>query len=240
MPHKTVVAIRHVAFEDLGTLQPVLEQRGYTLRYCDIGVDSLTALHNAQIGLLVVLGAPIGAYDNALYPFLTPEMALITERLQQGLPTLGICLGAQLMARALGAQVAPMPAKEIGFAPLTLTAAGSQSVLQYLPAGLPVLHWHGDQFEIPAGLESLAQTPLCPHQAFAVGNHALALQFHLEADTSRIEQWLIGHCTELLSAGVDLSSLRQQATDHGTALRQASEAVIGAWLDEFESGQCAS
>ncbi|MFN3785984.1 MAG: glutamine amidotransferase, partial [Thiothrix sp.] len=238
MPQKTVVAIRHVAFEDLGTLSTVLEQRGYTLRYCDVGVDSLTTLHNAQIGLLVVLGAPIGAYDDALYPFLTAEMALITARLQQGLPTLGICLGAQLMARALGAPVAPMPAKEIGFAPLSLTAAGSQSVLRYLPAGLPVLHWHGDQFAIPAGLASLAQTPLCPHQAFAVGNHALALQFHLEADANRIEQWLIGHCAELLSAGVDLSVLRQQAAEYGTALRQAGAAVIGAWLDALESGQC--
>lgn len=237
MPHKTVVAIRHVAFEDLGTLQSVLEQRNYSLSYCDVGIDSLTDLHNAQIGLLVVLGAPIGAYDDAFYPFLTAEMSLITERLQQGLPTLGICLGAQLMARALGAQVAPMPAKEIGFAPLTLTAAGSQSALLYLPADLPVLHWHGDQFEIPAGLESLAQTPLCPHQAFAVGNHALALQFHLEADASRIEQWLIGHCAELFSAGVDLSVLRQQAAEYGTALRQAGEAVMGAWLDELELGQ---
>ena len=240
MPHKTVVAIRHLAFEDMGTLQPVLEQRGYTLHYCDVGVDSLTDLHNAQIGLLVVLGAPIGAYDDALYPFLTPEVTLITERLQQGLPTLGICLGAQLMARALGAQVAPMPTKEIRFAPLILTVAGSQSVLQYLPVGLPVLHWHGDQFEIPAGLESLAQTPLCPHQAFSVDNYALALQFHLEADTSRIEQWLIGHCTELLSAGINVSELRQQAAEYGAALRQAGEAVIGAWLDELESGQCAS
>jgi GMP synthase (glutamine-hydrolysing) len=237
MPHKTVVAIRHVAFEDVGTLKPVLERRGYTLHYCDIGVDSLTALHNAQIGLLVVLGAPIGAYDDAAYPFLADEMALITERLQQGLPTLGICLGAQLMARALGAQVAPMPAKEIGFAPLTLTAAGSQSVLQYLPENLPVLHWHGDQFEIPAGLASLAQTPICPHQAFSVDNHALALQFHLEVDASRIEQWLIGHSAELLGVGVDLMPLRKQAAEYGEALRQAGEAVIGAWLDELDLGQ---
>jgi GMP synthase (glutamine-hydrolysing) len=237
MPHKTVVAIRHVGFENVGTLQPVLEQRGYTLRYCDVGVDSLITLRNAQIGLLVVLGAPFGAYDDALYPFLTDEMALITERLQQGLPTLGICLGAQLMARALGAQVAPMPAKEIGFAPLTLTAAGSQSVLQYLPAGLPVLHWHGDQFEIPAGLDSLAQTPNCPNQAFSIGSHTLALQFHLEADTRRIEQWLVGHSVELLNAGIDLTHLRSQAQQYGAALGRASEAVIGAWLDELELGQ---
>ncbi|MDD5395129.1 MAG: glutamine amidotransferase [Thiothrix sp.] len=237
MPRKKVVAIRHVAFENIGTLKPVLEKRGYEIQYCDIGVDSLAALSNARIGLLVVLGAPIGAYDDALFPFLGDEVALISQRLEEGLPTLGICLGAQLMARALGAQVSPMSKKEIGFAPLTLTAAGRYSVLQNLPADFPVLHWHGDQFEVPAGLDSLAQTPLCPNQAFSLGNYALAFQFHLEADTRCIEQWLIGHSVELLNNGIDLTRLRRQAEQHGEALRQAGETVIGAWLDELDFGQ---
>lgn len=237
MTNKTAIAIRHVAFEDLGTFRPVLEKHGYDIEYREAGVDPLHDLHNAGIGLLVVLGAPIGAYDDTLYPFLTDEMALITERLQAGLPTLGICLGAQLMARALGEKVGPMPAKEIGFAPLTLTEAGKRSVLQHLPAGLPVLHWHGDQFEIPAGLASLAQTARCPNQAFTVGNHALALQFHLEADTRRIEQWLIGHSAELLNAGADLAQLRHQAGQYGAALAQAGQTVLDAWLDELDLGQ---
>lgn len=237
MTNKTAIAIRHVAFEDLGTFRPVLEKHGYDLVYRDAGVDPLHDLHNAGIGLLIILGAPIGAYDDALYPFLADEMTLISTRLQAGLPTLGICLGAQLMARALGEKVEPMPAKEIGFAPLTLTNAGKRSVLQYLPAGLPVLHWHGDQFEIPAGLASLAQTTGCPNQAFSVGNHALALQFHLEADTSRLEQWLVGHSVELLNAGVDLNQLRKQARQYGAALAQAGQAVLDAWLDELDFGQ---
>lgn len=86
MPKKKVVAIRHVAFEDLGTLKPVLENRGYELGYCDVGVDSLAALSNARIGLLVVLGAPIGAYDDALFPFLGDEMALIAQRFWSVIP----------------------------------------------------------------------------------------------------------------------------------------------------------
>lgn len=237
MRNKTAIAIRHVAFEDLGAFRPVLEKHGYDIAYRDAGVDSLNELHNAGVGLLIILGAPIGAYDDALFPFLTDEMALITERLQAGLPTLGICLGAQLMARALGGKVGPMPAKEIGFSPLTLTDVGKRSVLQHLPTGLPVLHWHGDQFDIPAGLASLARTPGCPHQAFSVGNHALALQFHLEADASRIEQWLIGHSVELLNAGVDLMQLRNQARQYGESLALAGQTVMDAWLDGLDLGQ---
>lgn len=233
MTTRTAVAIRHVAFEDLGTLAPLLTGRGYELKYCDVGVDPLSGLMQRPIDLLVVLGAPIGAFDDGLYPFLHDEVALISQRLQQKLPTLGVCLGAQLMARVLGAPVGPMATKEIGFAPLTLTAAGQDSVLKHLPADLPVLHWHGDQFGIPAGTASLAQTALCPHQAFALERYALGLQFHLEADASRIEQWLVGHCAELMAEGVDLKKLRTDAGQYGAALQQAGQAVIGAWLDGF-------
>ncbi len=233
MTTRTAIVIRHVAFEDLGTLAPLLEAHGYAIEYCDVGVDSLATLAARPIDLLIVLGAPIGAFDDALYPFLTEEVALISQRLQHKLPILGICLGAQLMARVLGEPVGPMPVKEIGFSPLTLTAAGQDSVLQHLPADLPVLHWHGDQFGIPAGASSLAQTPLCPHQAFALEHYALGLQFHLEADASRIEQWLIGHCAELTHAGVDLAKLRADAQQYGAALQVAGRAVIGAWLDEL-------
>lgn len=233
MTTRTAVAIRHVAFEDLGTLTPLLEERGYAVEYCDVGVDSLSALASRPVDLLVVLGAPIGAFDDELYPFLTDEVELISQRLQHKLPTLGICLGAQLMARALGEPVGPMTVKEIGFSPLALTAAGQDSVLQHLPADLPVLHWHGDQFGIPVGASSLAQTALCPHQAFALEHYALGLQFHLEADASRIEQWLIGHCAELMHAGVDLAKLRADAQQYGSALQAAGRAVISAWLDGF-------
>lgn len=186
--------------------------------------------------LLVVLGGPIGAFDETAYPFLADTLALLRERLARRLPVLGICLGAQLMARALGAGVAPMGHKEIGFAPLALTLDGERSVLAPLANGTPVLHWHGDRFEIPPGAESLAATPLCPHQAFALGTHALALQFHLEADLSRIEQWLVGHACELAAAGVDLQALRSGAREHGAALAQAAQAVFGAWLDGLDKG----
>ena len=236
MPHvKTVLALRHLAFEDLGLLSPVLEARGFE-RFVtlDAGVDDLREVDLDAVDLMVVLGGPIGAYDDALYPYLLDELALIERRLAARRPLLGICLGAQLMARALGAEVKPMPhgKKEIGFSPLQLTTAGRDSALAPLAEGQAVLHWHGDQFGLPEGVPSLAETPLCPHQAFAIGDHALGLQFHLEGDPARLEQWLIGHAGELSQAGVPLDQLRRDAARHGPGLRAALEAVMTRWLKD--------
>ncbi len=234
---KAAIAIRHIHFEDLGTLEPLLHRRGYQTRYCDVGVQKLDTLEVEKADLLVVLGAPIGAYEEDVYPFLKQELKLIEQRLERRSPLLGICLGAQLMARVLGAAVAPMEHKEIGFSPVALTAAGRASPLRGLTAETDVLHWHGDRFAIPNALESLASTSLCPHQAFAPGDYALGLQFHLEADPQRIEQWLIGHAAELARAGINPSTLRAQAQAHGARLKTAAEAVFGAWLDQIENQQ---
>ncbi|MGC2544964.1 MAG: hypothetical protein WA426_03905, partial [Silvibacterium sp.] len=179
-----------------GTLEPLLHRRGYKIYYYDMGVQKLDAPEVDKAGLLVVLGAPIGACDEKTHPLLRQELGLIERRLDLRSPLLGVCLGAQLMAHVLGAAVTPMAHKEIGFSPVTLTAAGHASPLAGLTADTDVLHWHGDQFAIPNGLESLASTALCPHQAFAAGDYAMGLQFHLEADPQRIEEWLVGRAVE--------------------------------------------
>ena len=153
---KHAVVLQHVAFEDLGTLQPLMLAQGWTVQVLQAGVDPLQPAEAAD--LLVVLGGPISVNDTALYPFLADSIALLQHRLQQQRPTLGICLGAQLMARALGATVAASGGKEIGFAPLLLTEDGQRSPLQALQ-GIPVLHWHGEAFELPDGAQRLASTP---------------------------------------------------------------------------------
>lgn len=235
MSTRTVLALRHLAFEDLGLLDPLLRRRGAAqIRIHDAGVDDIAAIDLDAIDLLVVLGGPIGAHDDQRYPWLAAEVALVARRLASGRPVLGICLGAQLMARALGAPVAPMAhgRKEIGFGPLSLTAAGQASPLAAL-GGQPVLHWHGDQFALPAGASSLATTALCPHQAFMPHPAALALQFHLEADPRRIEQWLVGHVGELVQAGIDIPALRADAARHGAGLAAALERVVDAWLERL-------
>lgn len=122
------------------------------------------------------------------------------------------------------------PVKEIGWSPLTLTSEGRSSPLRHLD-GLPVLHWHGDRFELPAGAASLASTAITPHQAFSVGSHALALQFHPEVDPAGIERWLIGHAAELAQAGVDLTALRHATRLHGQALERAAAPMMEDWLN---------
>lgn len=225
----TAIAIRHVAFEDLGTLTPVLTASGYDVRYLDAGVDDVRDL--AACDLAVILGGPIGAYEEDRYPFLIDEMRVIEARLAAGLPTLGICLGAQLMARALGARVYPGAQKEIGWSPLNLSAAGVNSPLGALGnPSLPVLHWHGDTFDLPTGAELLASTEITLNQAFAYGRHALALQFHIEAEPAKIERWLIGHTMELTSAGVDVAALRRDTARHGPPLQSLTAQVLNGWL----------
>lgn len=230
---KTAIAIHHVCFEDLGTLEPLLEARGYTVRYVDATVDDLRRLDVITPDLLVVLGGPIGAFDEALYPFIADELTLLRQRLESRRALLGICLGAQLTARALGAHVGSMGTKEIGYAPLSLTVEGKASPLGAL-GDVPVLHWHGDQFDIPAGAVRLAATEVCPNQAFAFENHVLGLQFHLEADARRIERWLVGHHCELAQSGIDLCELRSRAHALQAPLSAAACAVFSRWLDALE------
>jgi GMP synthase (glutamine-hydrolysing) len=227
---RTCLAVRHVAFEDLGSLGPLATARGYDVRYHDAGVERFDAATLLAPDLLVVLGGPIGVYECETYPFITEEVAAIAVRIAANKPMLGICLGAQMMAAALGARVAPGPVKEIGWSPLTLTEAGRTSVLSPLGA-TPVLHWHGDNCELPAGCERLASTPHCPVQAFCRLPSQLALQFHLETEPARFESWLVGHTVELGKAGIDPRHVRMQARTVGPATRELGAEVLAAWLD---------
>jgi len=227
---KTAVAIRHVHFEDLGTFEAVLTASGYRIHYYDLGMNELWTLDPAVPDLMVVLGGPVGVYETEAYPFLEEERHLLEKRLASGRPTVGICLGAQMISAALGAKVAPMGHKEIGFSSLSLTEAGRVGPLRHLE-GVPVLHWHGDAFEIPEGASSLATTALCSTQGFAIGQNVLGLQFHPEVDAcAGIERWLIGHAAELAAARIDPCALRDDAARHGPALREAARKMFAEWL----------
>ncbi|MFV0416862.1 MAG: glutamine amidotransferase [Chthoniobacterales bacterium] len=222
---KKAVAIQHLSFENLGVFEPELQSSGFSVEYLDATAGDFNILNQTPPDLLIILGAPIGAFDDELYPFLTAELDAIQQRIEKKLPTLGICLGAQLIARALGAKVSPMGYKEIGYAPLKLTEAGANSCLAPLK-DIPVLHWHGDQFEIPSGATLLAGSELCPHQAFAFEDHVLALQFHIEADYQKIEHWLVGHTAELAAASINPQELRQQAKKFGPKLNRIAPEVL--------------
>ncbi|MCZ8283437.1 MAG: glutamine amidotransferase [Aquidulcibacter sp.] len=230
MPSKTAIAIRHLGFEDLGAFAPVLGAFGYNTRYLDVGVDCLANGQNAD--LLIVLGGPIGAYEDDIYPHLSEIVGILHERLARSKPTLGICLGAQLIARALGERVYPAPSKEIGFASIILTENGKASCLAQF-AESPVLHWHGDTFDLPKGATLLASTEICSNQAFSYGPNVLAVQFHPEAGGPGFERWLIGHSFELSAAKLDVCALRDENASLSTTLASSANKCLELWLKQL-------
>lgn len=226
----STAALRHVPFETLGLLAPLLEHRGHAVSYVDVPVDGVERVDSRAPDLLVVLGGPIGVYENDDYPFIDAEVALIERRLSTGKPVLGICLGSQLMAKALGARVYPSGVKEIGWAPIDLTAEGRASCLRRLE-NTAVLHWHGDTFDLPAGATRLASTRACANQAFSYGASALALQFHAETAGVAVEGWLVGHTGEIArTPGISVKALRADTARCTPAVERAGTACFAEWL----------
>src|SRR5882757_1698941 len=177
---RKALAITHVAFEDLGSLAPELAAAGFTVDTIDACTADFRRIDPLAADLVVLLGGPIGVYETDRYPFILEELALIRARLAEKRPTLGICFGAQLIAAAAGARVyAGSHGKEIGWFPIDAACdcAGLPAFAALLEPGLRLLHWHGDTFDLPAGADHLASTAAYPNQAFAIGRHALGLQF---------------------------------------------------------------
>jgi GMP synthase (glutamine-hydrolysing) len=217
--------LRFVAFEDLGVWEPELLAHGYQVRYLEAGVDDPSPLADAD--LAIVLGAPIDADDHEHYPWLADVQALVGARLVADLPTVGVCLGAQLMSLALGGELS-RGNREVGWAPLALLPDAAGTPLRHL-AGVPVLHWHQDVVSVPGGARPLANSQLNPNQAFAFGR-SLAFQFHPEADPEMNERWLIGHAGDLARWDFDLDDLRAQRAEHGDAAAMAGVLLIREYL----------
>lgn len=227
-----VVVIQHLAFEDLGSFEAVLRERGMDITCLQAGVDEVSCpLWEAD--LAVVLGGPIGVHESDAYPCLNEELQALSQRMAAHKPTLGICLGAQLMAQALGGRVYPGGQKEIGWGELSLNHGAVRSPLRHLQH-TAVLHWHGDTFDLPPEAERLASSPLYANQAFRVGKQILALQFHPEVQGRTFERWLIGHAAELAAAKLDVSVLRAQAAALASALERSGRCMLQEWLDGLD------
>ena len=199
--------LQHVPFEGLGTIEKWAERTGHTLS-CTRLFDGDLLPHLDQFGMLVVMGGPMGIYDEQEYPWLTAEKSFIRATLDAGRPVLGICLGAQLIADVLGARVFANKQKEIGWFPVTRTDAVPSGLEGVLPKNQTVFHWHGDTFDLPADAVHLYFSLACRNQAFLYKDRVLALQFHLET-TSESAIPLIQNCRNELVLGPSIQTERE-------------------------------
>lgn len=227
---KNLTVIRHVPREVLGHWKSVFEKEGYRITYKDAGIDDLKRLKSTTIDVLCLLGGPLGACQDKEYPFLLDEISLIENRLKHDLPTIGICLGSQLMARALGQQVYANNCKEIGWAPLTLTKEGDLSCVKHLSAQqTSMFHWHNDTFDLPQGAKLLASTPHCKNQIFTFGQHVLAFQCHPEVSECDMEKWW-SNAKQMLDE-YSFQKLRKETALFAPQLKKQSEKCLLEWLN---------
>lgn len=192
-----IQVLQHVPFEDIGSIRLWADQQKADVRYTRFYAgDELPA--NPAGDLIVVMGGPMSVNDDTQYPWLQAEKRWIRNCLDKDIPVLGICLGAQLIAAALNARVYGHTEKEIGWFPITATG-GAPSALAW-PDSLPVLHWHGETFELPANASLWASSEACPHQVFSTGRRVIGMQCHLETDQPSLNN-MIQHCRHELTGG---------------------------------------
>jgi GMP synthase (glutamine-hydrolysing) len=227
---KTATVVCHARFLDLASFAEVLDQAGFVTRYYDAGQDDLPVADDCNV--LITLGGPVGAYELADYPWIEAEAALLRRHLNAGRPLLAICLGAQILAQTLGAKVFSS-VKEVGWAPIELTREGHSSILSQTGSQkTPVLHWHGDTFDLPSGATRLASTAHCENQAFSFGS-ALAVQFHPEVRARDFERWLICNTGQIAAMpGHSVQSLREQARLHADAAARVGQEWFARWLNQ--------
>lgn len=231
-----ILVFQHVPFELLGTLNPLLRRYGLRIRYVNFGRDPHARPRLDGYAGLVVLGGPMNVDEVDAHPHLATEVALVGEAIERDMPVLGICLGAQIVARTLGAEVGPNATKEIGWYDVAPTEAGaSDPLIRHFGPQEKVFQWHGDAFTIPAGAVHLASSPTCDGQAFRYGDRVYGLQFHLEVDERLIERWLTVpvHRRELeaLHGQVSPHRIRRQTPRHIGRTRRLADRVFGEWIE---------
>ena len=185
--------LQHVPFEGLGSLGEVLRKRGHQLTATHLYLGEVLPPIDT-VDWLIVLGGPMGVYDVSVYPWLHEEKVYIRNAVDAGKAVLGICLGAQLIADVMGAQVRKNGHREIGWFPIRPTAELRSTIFgNVFTEGMEVFHWHGDTFDIPPGGVLLASSEACTNQGFVIDNRVVALQFHLET-TMNAAKALIENC----------------------------------------------
>ncbi|GGE95681.1 glutamine amidotransferase [Sphingomonas prati] len=222
--------VRHTDYEGAAGFRQPIEAAGYAFSRIDVLDPAFGEADFMAPDLLVLMGGPMGVYERDRHSWINGEVARIAARLEARLPTIGICLGSQLIAAALGAAVYPGPVQEIGFGPVTIGPEGMASPVRHL-AGTPVLHWHGDTFDLPEGCELLASSALYQHQAYRRGKRLLALQCHPEmGEDPRFTRWIDDGAADLAAAGTDAATVRADYAALGPPAVAAGRAMLTEWL----------
>jgi len=239
MARPKVLVFQHVPYEPLGTLDPLLKDSGFRIRYVNFGrePDSRPALEGYEA--LIVLGGPMNSDQIDSYPNLITEVDVIREAVERNMSVLGICLGAQLLAKALGGSVSRNEVREIGWYDVEMTPVGlKDSVLSAFAPSQEVFQWHEDGITLPPEADLLASSPASQVQAFRHGEHIYGFQFHLEVNRPLIERWLTvpAHQVTLQEekGAVDPAAIREQADASIGPLETLSRETFSRWIDRFE------
>jgi len=231
MNNMNIHYFQHVPFEGLGSIEQWIQAKSASISITKFYEDP-TLPQMDGIDLLIILGGPMSANDERTYPWLKTEKNFIAEAIEHGRIVLGICLGAQLIASALGARVFPNRNREIGWFPLErLTQSKNTSLNNILPSHVEVFHWHGDTFDLPAHAVHLARSEGCDNQAFCIGERVLGLQFHLEVTPLTVKS-LTEKCPNDLLPGRYVQSASEMLSD--SSRFQRINAVMDALLDYWE------
>ena len=235
---KRILVFQHVPYEPLGTLNPQLKAAGFRIRYVNFSREPDARPDMDAYNGLVVLGGPMSVNQTDRYPHLDTEIELIKEALELRIPILGICLGAQLLARALGAKVHRSSRPEIGWHDIHLDPTVSDDpLLGNFGQCEKVFQWHSDTFELPREAVHLASSDVCAHQAFRYGDNAYGFQFHLEVDSKLIGRWLKvpAHLREIeaMDGLVDPQQVMSETQQQIASNHQLAEATFAQFIKLF-------
>ena len=226
------LVIRHVPHEGLGIIKRPLE-KDFTVEYFDMYRGAALPPTTDGYDALIVMGGPMGVYEDDVYPFIRSELRLIESALKKRVPTLGICLGSQLLAKAAGAEVYKGKAKEIGWYKVELDLeSGEDWLFLGFPDEFTVFQWHGDTFDLPKGGVRLASSELFPNQVIKVGPCAYGIQFHLEVTEEMIREWLMINSDELagLKGKIDPEKILKETPANIEGLHSLGRALVARFL----------
>ncbi len=227
------LVIQHVKCEGLGIIAPLMFSAGIAPEFVRVYKGDKVPREISTYSALIVLGGPMGVYEEDVYPFIKDELKLIESALKDSTPTLGVCLGSQLLAKAAGARVYKGKKKEIGWYDVALTKEGlSDGLLLGLPNTMRVFQWHGDTFDVPVGAVNLASSADFPNQLIKVGRAAYGVQFHLEVTEAMIKDWIEVNSGELksLKGEIDPEGILKETPGHIVGLHRHGAAFAKRFL----------